>query len=382
MIVPIMYSIFWFCIWGGTGLRQHRQAREMEVLGEALYGDSTYFLVDGSTNCYNVPQETILGEDGEPVFENFLLGVTPVCQFDSDKATDSSFNVLYSFSFPDTFDGEGLGPMLTVLFIISLAIYFATSSDSGSLIVDFLASNGRLHHHWLQRLFWAVTEGAVATALLTAGGADALAAVQAASIICGLPLCIMLCYMMQSVYLFCLQAEQTDAIDFYKKPDTPEFPMPIYGGIFNIVEYLASLGEVHEARVEKGMDRPKSIQVVYFFKGLFIPGVCMWEILSAAYPRNTSSNAFVTVIYSALYYLWIALFACLKNKGGLLGWGWAIFFSTACILMSIRNGFRSRFNLRSNELADFITSSFFWPQVFAQMKQYCDEAGLPHDNTE
>lgn len=382
MVVPIMYSIFWFCIWGGTGLRQHRQAREMETLGETLYGDSTHFLVEGSTNCYNVPQESMFNAEGEKVFENFLLGVTPVCQFDPSKATDSSYNVLYSFSFPDTFDGEGLGPMLTIIFIISLSIYFATSSDSGSLIVDFLASNGRLHHHWLQRLFWAVTEGAVATALLTAGGADALAAVQAASIICGLPLCILLCYMMQSIYCFCIQAEQTDAIQFYNKPDDPEFSMPIYGGIFNIFEWLASLGAVHEARIEKGMDKPKSVQVIYFFKGIFVPGLCLWEILSAAYPRNKSSNMFVTAVYTTLYYLWIALFACLKNKGGLLGWGWAIFFATATILMSLRNGFRTRFNLRSNELADFITSAFFWPQVLAQMKQYCDEAGLPDDNEE
>ena len=193
MVVPIMYSIFWFCIWGGVGLRQHRQAREIELLGGTLYNDTSYFLVDGSNNCYDVPQESLYNAEGEKVFENFLEGVTPVCQFDSNKATDSAYNVLYSFSFPNSFDGEGLGPTLTVLFIISLAIYFATSSDSGSLIVDFLASNGRLHHHWSQRLFWAVTEGAVATALLTAGGADALSALQAASIISGLPLCILLC---------------------------------------------------------------------------------------------------------------------------------------------------------------------------------------------
>eukprot|EP00977_Amphora_coffeiformis_P007505 scaffold1640_cov161-Amphora_coffeaeformis.AAC.28 len=380
MGVPILYSMFWFCIWGGTGLRQHRQAREMELLGKTLHNDTSYFLVDGSTNCYDVPQETLFNAEGEKVFENFLLGVTPVCRFDSSKAADSSYNVLNSFSFPDTFDGDGLGPILTVIFIISLAIYFATSSDSGSLIVDFLASNGRLHHHWLQRLFWAVTEGAVATALLTAGGSDALSALQAASIVCGLPLCVLLCYMMQSIYCFCQQASLTDDVDFYKASEQPEFPMPIYGGILNIFEYAASLGNVHEERTSKGMDRPKRVQVIYFFKGLFIPGVCMWEVLSAAYPRNTSRNAFTSIVYSTLYYLWIALFACLKNKGGLLGWGWAIFFASATLLMSIRNGFRARFNLRSNEVADFITSAFFWPQVFAQMKQYCVEAGLPHDS--
>ena len=89
---------------------------------------------------------------------------------------------------------------------------------------------------------------------------------------------------------------------------------------------------------------------------------------------------FVSVVYSTLYNLWIALFASVKNNAGLRGWGWALVFASATILMSVRNGFRSRYNLRSNELADFIASAFFWPQVFAQMKQYCDEAGLPNDS--
>lgn len=352
----------------------------MELLGGSVFNDTSYYLHEGSPNCYDVPQTDVVDGEGNVVFQNFLLGVTPVCQFDADKATDSSFNVLYSFSFPESFGGEGLGPALTILFIVSLAIYFATSSDSGSLIVDFLASNGRLHHHWLQRLFWAVTEGAVATALLSAGGADALGALQAASIVAGLPFCILLCYMMQSIALFCEQASKSDAIDFYQKSEQPEFPMPIYGGILNICEYMASLGQVHEARVEKGMDMPKSRQVTWFFLGLFVPGYCMWDILSSCYPRNVKSNLFVTAVYSIAYYLWIALFASVNSKGGLLGFGWAMFFAAGTILMAIRNGFRIRYNLRSNEIGDFISSCFFWPQVFAQMKDYCVEAGLPNDD--
>ena len=53
--------------------------------------------------------------------------------------------------------------------IFALAVYFITSSDSGSLVVDTLASNGAEEHHWIQRVFWALTEGALATGLLVAG---------------------------------------------------------------------------------------------------------------------------------------------------------------------------------------------------------------------
>jgi choline-glycine betaine transporter len=70
------------------------------------------------------------------------------------------FNVLFSFSFPLDFE-YGFGPFLSWLSLFSVAVYFVTSSDSGSLIVDHLASNGFEDTHWLQRVFWAFTEGAV-----------------------------------------------------------------------------------------------------------------------------------------------------------------------------------------------------------------------------
>mmetsp|Transcript_14103 Transcript_14103/g.16323 ORF Transcript_14103/g.16323 Transcript_14103/m.16323 type:complete len:115 (-) Transcript_14103:38-382(-) len=95
---------------------------------------------------------------------------------------------MYSFSYPDssTTGFGGFGPFLSGLSLITLAIYFITSSDSGSLVVDILASNGATEHQWIQRVFWAVTEGAVACALLIAGDTQALKALQAASIVFGL----------------------------------------------------------------------------------------------------------------------------------------------------------------------------------------------------
>ena len=35
-----------------------------------------------------------------------------------------------------------LGPFLSIFSLISLVLYFVTSSDSGSLVIDCLASNG------------------------------------------------------------------------------------------------------------------------------------------------------------------------------------------------------------------------------------------------
>lgn len=75
---------------------------------------------------------------------------------------------------------------LTVLLIIT---FFVTSSDSGSLVIDSLAAGGRSDTPWWQRTFWVVTEGAVAAALLIAGG---LTALQTAAIVSALPFAIII----------------------------------------------------------------------------------------------------------------------------------------------------------------------------------------------
>lgn len=79
--------------------------------------------------------------------------------------------------------------------IIVVVLFFATSSDSGSLVVDILTNGGDPNPRWQQRLFWAVMEGVIAAVLLAAGaasGADALSALQTASILAGLPFCVVL----------------------------------------------------------------------------------------------------------------------------------------------------------------------------------------------
>ena len=81
-IAPLGYTILWFCVFGGAGMRQARQAAEMEVLGQTYYNSTDFFLKEGSTYCFDVPQEDVV-VNGETVFTNTLLGVTPVCKYNS-----------------------------------------------------------------------------------------------------------------------------------------------------------------------------------------------------------------------------------------------------------------------------------------------------------
>ncbi|WP_339925319.1 BCCT family transporter [uncultured Cyclobacterium sp.] len=87
--------------------------------------------------------------------------------------------------------------VLNIIGVILIAGFFITSSDSGSLVVDSLTSGGKIDAPVGQRIFWAVTEGAVAAVLLIGGGLQAL---QTASIATGLPFAFILLFMCYSLY--------------------------------------------------------------------------------------------------------------------------------------------------------------------------------------
>ncbi|WP_440897745.1 BCCT family transporter [Amphibacillus sp. Q70] len=91
-----------------------------------------------------------------------------------------------------------LSNILSVVGIILVVVFFVTSSDSGSLVVDHLSSGGKLETPTFQRLFWAIMEGLVAIALLIGGG---LTATQTATIATGLPFTAILIVMTYSIYI-------------------------------------------------------------------------------------------------------------------------------------------------------------------------------------
>jgi BCCT family betaine/carnitine transporter len=73
--------------------------------------------------------------------------------------------------------------------IVLVIVFFVTSSDSGSLVIDTITAGGKVDAPVAQRVFWATFEGLVAIALLLGGG---LAALQAAAVSTGFPFAIVL----------------------------------------------------------------------------------------------------------------------------------------------------------------------------------------------
>ncbi len=78
--------------------------------------------------------------------------------------------------------------------IVLVIVFFVTSSDSGSLVIDTITAGGKIDAPKPQRMFWGVIEGGTAIALLIGGG---LSALQAMAVSTGLPFTLVLlvgCY--------------------------------------------------------------------------------------------------------------------------------------------------------------------------------------------
>lgn len=138
LLVPSIVTFLWFSVMGGTGL--HR-----EIFGAG----------------------GLIGKDGA-------------------ISTDTAlFQML---------DGLPAGKILAVVAMVLVVVFFVTSSDSGSYVVDMIASGGDPHPPMWSRAFWAALEGAVAAALLLAGGGG-LTALQTMAILVALPFSVVMILM-------------------------------------------------------------------------------------------------------------------------------------------------------------------------------------------
>ena len=94
-----------------------------------------------------------------------------------------------------------LASITSLLGIILVIVFFVTSSDSGSLVIDTITAGGKTDAPVSQRVFWCSFEGLVAAVLLLVGGAQSLTALQAMSVSTGFPFAIVLLGMCVSLFI-------------------------------------------------------------------------------------------------------------------------------------------------------------------------------------
>ncbi len=82
-----------------------------------------------------------------------------------------------------------LAELTSWIAILLVVVFFVTSSDSGSLVIDTIAAGGKVDVPVAQRVFWCTFEGLVAIALVLGGG---LVALQAMAVSTGFPFALVL----------------------------------------------------------------------------------------------------------------------------------------------------------------------------------------------
>ena len=120
-----------------------------------------------------------------------VFGGTAITQFVQDGVTAVSEAPLELKLF-EMLKELPLASITSFVGIILVVVFFVTSSDSGSLVIDTITAGGKVDAPMPQRVFWCCFEGAVAIALLVGGG---LASLQAMVISTGLPFTFVLLLM-------------------------------------------------------------------------------------------------------------------------------------------------------------------------------------------
>ena len=104
-----------------------------------------------------------------------------------------------------------LAAITSFLGIVLVLVFFITSSDSGSLVIDTITAGGKTDAPVSQRVFWCTFEGVVAATLLLVGGAGALTALQAMAVSTGFPFTIVLLAMCVSLFIGLRQTQKMES---------------------------------------------------------------------------------------------------------------------------------------------------------------------------
>ncbi len=119
--------------------------------------------------------------------------VNKVGELGANGLTDISLTLFH------VYDALPFSAAISILSIVLVLIFFITSSDSGSLVIDSITAGGKIEAPIPQRIFWATVEGAIAAAMLWIGGKEALQALQSGVVATALPFTFVLLLMCVSL---------------------------------------------------------------------------------------------------------------------------------------------------------------------------------------
>jgi len=199
VLVPTIVGIFWLTAFGSAALRQHtdhlEQLEQSAQTEEAAYVPAEELPVypvaikDADDNLLRGDDDHFQTQDRPLTAVQYLS--SPIVSDDHSATIATVPTVLFAL-LDGLFESPALVTFAAGVATLCIILFFVTSSDSASMVIDIIASGGNPDPPVGTRLFWAITEGVVAAALLFVGGLKAL---QAASIVAALPFVIILLLM-------------------------------------------------------------------------------------------------------------------------------------------------------------------------------------------
>ena len=233
-----------------------------------------------------------------------------------------------------------LGTFLSVFSLIAIILYFVTSSDSGSLVIDCLSANGNPDPPVIQRVFWSLTEGAAATGLLVAGGKHSLEAIQTVSVICGLPITI--CFNWLVVALWRAVQEEAGEIDVFKR------------------KWQFSIWSLNSKQ-----------KFLKCFVSIFLP----WFYLAQAKIKlenkdiSLKNQVIFSIPFALPFYLWIVLMAMEIKVEGINYVAWAILVFFFVFGGSFRGEVRKKYKIEGDVFEDIFSFVLIYPIAIMQVHE-------------
>jgi len=330
LILPSLWSFFFLGVMGAAQIRMSNQAISAGLDGSAERG--TYG---------HLANKTIVGYNRtyKDAADNDAWEWVPVSDTVTRLYNLGTEDVL--FEHLSSYGGRGWATFMTVIGLICIVLYFVTSSDSASYVVDIMAANGMEEPPVGQKIFWAFTEGAAACALLASSSDTdqaALNAVKAIPIILGLPFTFLLFWMCQGLLIVCKEEAGELSID---RKHFSVF-------LFNIepISYLSIL----------------------------FPFVGAGKVAAKCWDGQKFAPQVWMVLYGTIWLFMVVFFALAAADTAFSSMGVAMYFMLAFATTGLRVATRNKLEISGDMISDVCACCFALPWAIGQMNsEFTDE---------
>lgn len=236
-----------------------------------------------------------------------------------------------------------------LLVLVSVILYFTTSSDSGSYVDDLISAQGYENPPPLQKIYWACTEGALAHALVVSGG---LRVIQGVAIVATFPYTIAMCFLCVSL-LRTLKMESGDE-------DIRSSRKSFNTQIFDVFEGFNPESAQHNAPSQK--DR-----LISTLTASIVPFKSMFKTALAC-DYDTKTAGVIAGLTNFFQWMWIILLAFSNTADGANSMGWLMYLIFVSLVAKMRKDLRDKKNVYGNIIEDAFATMTMYPFALAQME--------------